>query len=195
MKRNPLKKRNPLNSDAWSLVKASRDGDFDAVKELVNLGANPMDDGCAAISAASASGHIKIVEFLVEIAEFLVGYEIGQWDCKNAIVSASCNGHKHVVEFLIRKGFKINREDSLLAFRYAALCGYTEIIKMISDLGTKPNSDILYLAISNGSLQTAKMMLENGVNFRGRKCFEILGKPDSRAEAISRIVIKMVTDK
>jgi hypothetical protein len=97
------------------LISAAREGRLDAVRLLLDRGADPNlaapIDGIALIHAA-AEGHVDIVSLLLDR-----GASIDQttpWD-ETALIRASGNGHLEVVKLLVARGADVNARAQAVA--------------------------------------------------------------------------------
>ena len=97
------------------LIKACKDGDLDTVKKLIENGANVNAKnhyGWTALIEASMSGHLKIVQYLVEIGkDKKIDIDAKDNDGSTALIWASRDGHSETVKYLLEKGACINAKN------------------------------------------------------------------------------------
>jgi ankyrin repeat protein len=146
------------------LIKASWDGDLDAVMELIALGANVNASnpnfGFTALMGASARGYQKIVELLL-----LHGADITKQDgeLKSALIFAASQGHADIVDLLLKKGADINDRElhGLSAILLAAYNGYYDVVKILLNHSANPN-DIFkeeYMPLPDSSMSNGDSVL------------------------------------
>ncbi|OGN65848.1 MAG: hypothetical protein A2888_03340 [Chlamydiae bacterium RIFCSPLOWO2_01_FULL_28_7] len=84
--------------------KAAKLGNIDAIKILLNLGAqidHVDNDGITALMTAAQMGHLNVVEFLVQNGTQIDHADNIGW---TALMAAANNNHPNVVEFLVQNG-------------------------------------------------------------------------------------------
>lgn len=126
------------------MLKASRIGDINTVKQLLENGANvnAIDgNNLTALNIASEANHTDIVELLIE-----KGAELNK-----AMMLACMNGHIKTVRFLIDKHIDLNvkavvsiagggRMSGITFLHGAAVKGFTDIVVLLLDKGADVNA-------------------------------------------------------
>jgi len=113
----------------WVLILASRDGQLDVVKYLVEKGADVHALYECALRAASMNGHLEVVKYLVEDG----GADVHAED-ECALQWASSNGHLEVVKYLVDKGADVHAEYEE-ALRLANHFGHLEVVEYLKSKG------------------------------------------------------------
>ncbi|MDV7104871.1 ankyrin repeat domain-containing protein [Vibrio sp. TH_r3] len=158
------------------LERASSNGRLEVVKLLINTGAEVYING--ALVAASLSGHIDVVDFLIKQS----GADINIQDSRGntALSQAAWKGHVDIVELLIEKGADVNIKNSQ---RYTALMTSIEedqplvAIRLIEHgatmnekyrLGKNDGRTILMEAIHKGYFDVVELLITQGVDLNGK---------------------------
>ena len=176
------------------LIKASKDGDIDAVRNLIDEeGADVTasnSHGWTALMEASMNGHAEIVTILLEEGadvhdgvEELLGNIIFV-----PLQLAIENGHAEIVRILIEHGANVNDQYSAMPqntpLTEAASKGYTEIVEILLENGANVNANdgfrrtALMVASMNGYIGIVKTLLENGAdlnaeNWQGETAYDM----------------------
>ena len=122
------------------LVEKTRDGDLDAVIELIEKGAYVNMEkgfgGHTVLMMASENGHLEIVEKLIE-----AGADVNAKDRLNntALIKASKKGGVEVIKALLDAGAKVDEKDkfSQTALMWASWCGCLDVVKALLSRGAK----------------------------------------------------------
>ena len=110
------------------LLDASSRNDIEAIKSLLDQGADIHVYSDHALRYTSEHGHIEIVKLLIES-----GADIHAWD-DDALRYASINGHIEIVKLLIDHGADIHAKFDE-ALRLASHGGHIEIVKLLIEAG------------------------------------------------------------
>ncbi|MBI3397863.1 MAG: ankyrin repeat domain-containing protein [Deltaproteobacteria bacterium] len=140
-----------LASCATPLMNAAGSGDINAVKELVNKGAD-VNEKYNALIAAALNGHTEIVKLFID-----KGADVNAKS--NALIAAARYGHTEIVKLLIDKGADVNVKswNDVPVVWVAAYFGHTEIVKLLIDKG----ADIDYaITMFKGESSAAAQLLE-----------------------------------
>ena len=137
------------------LFEASRIGDLNAVKSLIEQGADVHAYNDAALRSAALCGHLPVVKFLVsEGADVHVDNDI-------ALRWAACRGYLPVVKFLVSKGADVHANNDG-ALRWASNHGHLPVVKFLVSKGAnvRANGDVaLRLADCWGHLSIVKFLI------------------------------------
>jgi len=149
---------------------ACKNGQLEAVKRLVDSGADiHFDDDCA-LRFACNYGHLEVAKFLLDHSADLHSYD----DC--ALEWACENGHLEVVKLLLDRGADIHaRKDAPF---YGALRNNNyKVIKLLLDRGADitgyPEEPALSFASYYGYIETVKILLDYGVDIRANNDFAL----------------------
>ena len=116
-----------------ALLSASEEGHYEAVKVLIESGAEvnmQNNTGYSALMGASQHGHCDVVKLLIEKgADVNMQTKIG-W---SALMIASQNGYCDLVKMLIEKGAEVNMLDNAgkSALIIASRNGHPDVIKLL----------------------------------------------------------------
>lgn len=150
---------------------AARIGREDTLKMLINQGSSPSKDISEVFTAACASGHAPVVQFLLDSyshadARFKV-------DPEPAIRAATSHGHVALVQTLLQR-FRlpdIHRVITFAAFA-ASSRGYHAVIQMLLDnhyIGinviSQEGQNLLHLAARGGHARTVRFLLDHGIQY------------------------------
>ena len=167
------------------LIKACKDGDLDTVKKLIGNGANVNAKnhyGWTALIEASMSGHLKIVQYLVEIGKDKKIYiDAKDNDGSTALIWASRDGHPETVKYLLENDADINVKNcsNSTALIEASSIGHLEIVQCILaevekgkkvDINDKDNcgfSALMY-ALNKGRTDIAECLRKKGADINTR---------------------------
>jgi len=127
-------------SGGWGseLILAAQNGQTDAVRELLEAGANlnARDmSGQTALIAAAGGGHTEVVQILLEAGTEPVSINRGG----AALVRASYNGHAETVRILLHAGADVNARDKhgRTAFFLAQQGGHVQIVDLLIAVGAE----------------------------------------------------------
>jgi ankyrin repeat protein len=130
------------------LLDASRDGNLDLVKQLIDQGADVHVYNNSALAFSVRSGHLEVVKYLID-----KGADIHDYN-DQAFLVASSYGHLEIVKYLISKGADIHaRNDEALTLAYDDR--HNDIVKFLIQKGlnmTKSMNipeDVQEIAIKN----------------------------------------------
>ena len=144
--------------DDFAIRWASRTGNLELVKFLVENGADIHAKNDQAVSWACLNGHLEVVKYLSE-----KGTNVQAGD--NAAFRFACtNGHFEVVKFLF-SNFWIDihaMEDD--ALREAVRNGHFEIVKYLAQMGAHLHDKmVMRWAVIRGHTEIVKFLLDNKV--------------------------------
>mgnify|MGYP002518656156 FL=1 len=194
------------------LIKACKDGDLDTVKKLIENGANVNAKnhyGWTALIEASMSGHLKIVQYLVELEkDKKVDIDAKDNDGSTALIWASRDGHSETVKYLLEKGACINAKNDSgnTALIEASYSGNLETVQYILaevkkgkkvDIDAKNNDGFsaLMFASSSGHSKMVDCLITNDAdvnieNKYGQTALDLAG-----SEVVEKILKKAMRDR
>ncbi|KAJ3335115.1 hypothetical protein HDU83_000620, partial [Entophlyctis luteolus] len=122
---------------------ASKHGQFEVVKWLVDHGANVNTENVnkwAPLHIASSIGHLEVVKWLVDHGANVNAEEVTK---ATPLHIASQNGHLEVVKWLVDHGANVNAEkaDKWTPLHTASLNGHLEVVKWLVDHGANVNAE------------------------------------------------------
>ncbi len=121
------KKYPPLNFYGLVMVAASRRGDLNVVKAMIDKGVRIFDN---ALYTAARGGHLNIVKYFIEK---------GENDYSSIGKFAAANGHTNIIDYLLENKYvPISKLNNFLV--HAADGGHLDLVKHLISLGA---SDIL----------------------------------------------------
>jgi len=127
-----------------NLFQATKDGDFDQCKALVDeAGADVNrkdDDGATCLIFAAMRGWLAISELLVDSgAEVDVQDEKSGW---TALMQATYYGHNSIALLLIESGADISLQagNGCTAFDIASIIGDTEVVRLLAQASMRGNT-------------------------------------------------------
>lgn len=136
-----------------ALISAAREGAAGTVRQLLDGGANVnfRDEDTNALNSASANGHTKVVNVLLEKRVQINAYSKRGLA---AIHEAASEGHALVVRLLLQGGADINAitDNGATALEIAEEKVNLEVVKLLLESGAStPSESRLYIAIEFGS--------------------------------------------
>lgn len=147
------------------LIEASRKGDLNKVKNLINKGTNinaTDQEGVTALMRAAANNRKYIVELLLKNQ---AKPNLADKQGKTALIYAATNGYIDIVALLLENGADINQNGSTgTALNNAAKWGYIDIVKLLLEKGAiihlKDNQGNTALdnALKNDRIEIVKML-------------------------------------
>ena len=155
--------------DDLPLRSASECGYIDVVKYLVEQEANIHVFNDLPLRKASECGYIDIVKYLVE-----QGANIHVRD-DEALCWASENGHLDVVKYLVEQGADIHVQDDDPLY-WASTNGYFDIVKYLVEQGANIhalNDYALRIASEYGYLDIVKYLVEQGADIHALRDWSI----------------------
>ena len=121
-----LVKNSFFTSNHEALIQASQYGNIEAVKYLVENGADVHADDDKALIFASKNGNIEVVKYLVEYGSDIHANN------DEALEQASYFGHLDVVQYLVEHGADIHANDDY-ALYYALQYGHTDVVTFLRE--------------------------------------------------------------
>ncbi|KXS10261.1 ankyrin, partial [Gonapodya prolifera JEL478] len=150
-----------------ALVKAADHGRLDAVRYLLEKGANLHYNRNEAIRCAALSGHKDVVEVLLG-----KGADGGQRSALNGILldTAAQRGNVELVEFLVDSvaAAQLRQEDLDGALYKAAIIGHAKVVRFLADPGADVNyvgGESLVWGAEDGNLEVVEALLDCGADF------------------------------
>jgi len=147
---------------------ASREGNLDVIKFLVDKGAdvNSKDkDGYAPLNRAALAGHLDIVKYLVNKGGADVNAK--DEDGNTPLYYAAGKGHLDIVKFLVNKGADVNSQniDEYTPLIDAAREGHIKVVNFLANRGADINAKnkhghtAIYYAKNKGNTEIVKSLL------------------------------------
>lgn len=156
------------------LMKASRDGNVDAVKRALDRGAEvdyQTQKGKTALMLAASNGHKNAAKLLIDHgAQINIKDNFGT----TAIIVAATAGKTATAAYLAQQGGDPTQKDTSggSALSNAAFFGHTETVKaLLTFADNLPQSDaeeLLMIACGLGNVDTVKVLLEHGISVNAR---------------------------
>ncbi len=148
----------------WAVMKESRE----AVQLFVSSGANAGQSnkaGYSPLDLACVGANLALIETFIKMGATVSG------ECKNAALREATNkGQKEAIQFFLENGADVNGEDSdgnsalMLAYKNDA----PEILRLLlaerRNRSSEPNSAVLEMAVNNGDMEVAKLLLDHGAS-------------------------------
>ena len=155
------------------LLESSKNGDMDAVIQLIQSGANVSHInkyGYTPLILASLSGHLGIVKYLVDH-----GADVNHIDIalNNSLIFASEKGHLVIVKYLVDHGADVNHTNNLgfTALIYASQNAYLDIVRYLVSHGANVNhkdnmgyTPLIYSAL-HGYWDIVKYLVDNNADY------------------------------
>ncbi|KAJ7444177.1 ankyrin repeat domain-containing protein [Mycena latifolia] len=143
------------------------------MRQLLTQGIAP-EDMDAALCAASSTGHIHLVQLLIDAGAKMNSED----DCYgHPLAAASGNGHDLVVQFLIENGADVNAQGRRFgnALQTASMHGHELVAQLLIMKGVDVNAqggiygNALQAALENGHQSVVQLLIEKGadVNAQG----------------------------
>ncbi|MEW6351666.1 MAG: ankyrin repeat domain-containing protein [Thermodesulfobacteriota bacterium] len=186
---------NARDGQGWTpLMNAAQKGHVEAVKLLLDKGANPAAERCgrsAAVEAVVSGGSPEIVALLVDRGLGVVPNSgTQQWP----LLASACKwGRVEAVKLLLAKGAEVNQRGPGGTSPLMVACseGQTEAAKVLLDNGADVNQrdaegrTALISATLRGELEAVKLLLGNGadvhaVDKQGRSALRLVGEAPLR---------------
>lgn len=156
------------------LLDATKTGDYDSVKKLLDNGLNPNGKiiGESPLCVSLRRNKNNIAKLLIER-----GATIEKRCAGNPIMIAVEEGNCEMVEFLIKKGVSINNPDAYgrIPLHYAAILGLVDISKLLVKAGSnvdvlceKGVSPLIY-ATASGDINGVKFLIKKNANVNLRE--------------------------
>jgi ankyrin repeat protein len=200
-------KRGQGDVSSWShdCREACKGGDFDAVLVSIleakrfeqSIGWTPQWDYTDGLRLASAEGHEKIIDLLLDH-----GAQINQSGMQSgpALCEASCNGHLGALRTLIRRNADIHAKGNFNpadALQLACLNGHVNIVKELLLRGAKIEDPGWYgtplqAASQNGHNRVVQILIRKGakVNVRGKQNSALhLAAAGDHAEIVNTLIL------
>jgi ankyrin repeat protein len=163
--------RRHLLSGDTPLIEAARRGHLDAVKVLVEGGANVNLQGEAwygPLHCAAYGGHLETVKYLLEHGASVRVFE----GHDRPLNSAAQAGHLQVAKVLLEHGADINAQgvDGGTPLENAVSCGHVEMVKFLLAKGAQVNTRAnygrtpLHVAAWNDNVVLGRLLLEHGAD-------------------------------
>ncbi len=155
------------------LIDASKKGNIEIVKLVLNSGS--IDDFYAnvALMYASKKGTIEIVQLLLDKDADVNAISD---DGGTALMLASKKGNREIIELLLNSGADINAisNNGNIALIMAAESGHREIVEVLLNNGAsngstnKAGSTALIVAAMNGHKEVIKLLLDNNADINAK---------------------------
>ena len=185
------------------LVEKTRDGDLEAVINLIEKGADVnLKDRCSmtALIWASQNGHLEIVEKLIE-----AGADVNAKDRSNntALIRVSVSGYLEIVEKLIEANADVNETDSrgYTALMMASCNGRLEVVETLIEKGADVNQKTDYgltalmFASEFGNLEVVEALLDAGADVSIKNKYGNTAMSLAKNEETRRVIIEAVKKK
>ena len=155
--------------DTDTLIKASRNGDVNAVKELLKTSSLRKDNEVSVLMAASENGHDEVINLLLD-------HDIDVNSCnenrKSALMIASQHGYVQVVRLLLQRGAQPNLKDSngLSSLMMASQSSHHDIVQVLLNHGAEMDVrssngwTALMYAGWNNHIKVLETLLKHGVH-------------------------------
>ena len=163
-----------VTTGRWSLHFASRNGNLEVVKRLLEKGVDvnmQYEDGNTALISACYGKHTAVALELLGVDNIKVDLRTN--DGESALHYASQNGMLEVVNRLLKKGADVNMQDKRGNTALISACRYSKkaavalallgVDNINVDLRTNDGKSALHYASKNGMLKVVNRLLEKGV--------------------------------
>ena len=128
-----------LGTGANDLVRATRRGDLQKVKELAgHSDLNLCDNrGRLALVRAVYGGYVELVKFLLDAGADVNAKEYGMFGW-SALIAAAATGNRELTGLLLQAGADVHvrSHSGLTALRWAKQGGYTQLALQLRSAGT-----------------------------------------------------------
>jgi len=153
-----------------SLFNAAKNGNVNAVKKLLNNGANVNqandNEGKTPLYGASKGGHTEVVKLLLAKGADVNKASVGEFGL-TPLHWASQEGYTEIVKMLLAKGANVNKadKDGETPLYYASYSGQTEAVKVLLKAGADANKadregiTPLWWASKDGRTAVVKLLL------------------------------------
>ncbi len=162
------------------LIIAARNGNMDSVKKLLKFKADieargtvEIDDevieGCTPLWAAAATGHLDVVELLIERNADVDGRTITN---STPLRAAAYDGRLDIVRCLVENGADVNARNNFENTPLMVACynGHINVVTYLiernanMDLQDKQGNTVLHYAVKRGHFEIANKLLALGVS-------------------------------
>lgn len=154
-----------------ALIKAAGAGDKDALRALLERGADPDADNehdWTALHAAATKGHEEVVAALVEAGATVDAEDGG---CSTPLMAAARGGHVAVARLLLKSGADMAKRDGIgnrggrTALSRAKRAGKHDVVALLEGWVTQlPKAENLEAAAKAGDAKSMRQLLDNGVD-------------------------------
>ncbi|XP_062575328.1 ankyrin repeat domain-containing protein 50-like [Saccostrea cucullata] len=192
-----------LKIDVRCLSAACENGQSTIVKYLIDkVDVNEVCDECdPALHSAATSGHLAIVEYLVEHG---ADVNLLSSSKENPLYFAAMKGHLHIIRYLLDHGADICGSIDTSSLCVASGEGYLEVVEELIKRGADVNlcdrneqSPLCY-ASKSGHLKTVKFLLQNDADINvGASCLSSAckgGHLDVVEFLINKVNVNQVSD-
>jgi hypothetical protein len=135
------------------LIKAAEQGDTEAARALLAVGADVHAWNDDALRQASKNGHAETVRILLTVVDVHAVRDM-------ALYMAGLWGHTETVKMLLAAGADVHATNDC-ALRHAAETGHTQIVQLLLAAGADVHADedyALHIAARNGHSETVKIL-------------------------------------
>jgi ankyrin repeat protein len=155
---------------------AAAGGDVEAMRLLLDRGAEAdSESGAAALKASAAGGHVEAMRLLLDR-----GAKADSESGAAALKASAAGGHVEAVRLLLDRGANADGESGAAALSAAAACGHVEAMRLLLERGAKADGEsgaaALSAAATANHAEAVRLLLDRGAKADGES-----GAPALRA--------------